>query len=199
MGLISGSIHKRTTQRLVAPIRVVVGLEPSKVHSITKALCDSFEPRRGILSSGEKFWILGSTVDDFFVAYGPPAKNQPNTVVVSWKARITGVVDGSGRTLVKFQLTNWKTRDKQLVFKSEFEGFRDRFLERLYVADPSMTDLDAAPVAPRRSVNAIAPVATQAPVGASPPPPPPPTAQPTAQPGSNLLPPPESGKQWWES
>ena len=112
MGLITGSFHKRTTQRLVAPIRVVVAVTPTQVKQAAKSICDSFEPRRGIMSNGEHLWIIGSSDQSFSVVYGPPAKNEPNTVVRSWKADVTSTVDGS-HTLVQLEMTNWKTKDKK--------------------------------------------------------------------------------------
>ena len=145
MGLISKSIHKRTTNRLVAPTRVVTTLSSAQIASIARSVCEAFEPRRGILSKGERMWFSTSGDDRFVVFYGPPAKSEPDKVTPIWRFDISIVADPSepGRRVAALELMTWKTRDGSLVNKAEFEATREMVLDGIRSTDRTARVLDA--------------------------------------------------------
>ena len=104
------AVHKRTTQKLVAPIRVVLNGTAVQVRQAAQQqVFDPYEPRRGLLSSGEKLWLHGADANAFSVVYGSPVKKEPNTVVRSWKVDIKVRPDETA-TMVDFEMVAWRKR-----------------------------------------------------------------------------------------
>ena len=116
------AVHKRTTQKLVAPIRVVLNGTAVQVRQAAQQqVFDPYEPRRGLLSSGERLWLHGDDANAFSVVYGPPVKKEPNTVVRSWEVDIKVRPDETD-TMVDFEMVAWKNAGQEVGIQEQLRG-----------------------------------------------------------------------------
>ena len=138
MGIISKQVHKRTTNKIVAPIRSVTRLSAEQVLVMVAQVVQKTKPTVRMFGADNRLWLVGAAPGPWTVYFGPPSPKDPTRVVPSWNAQVAITPASTGtESLVTIQLVEWKTKEGTLVDKKNYEAFRDNIHANLTAQDPS--------------------------------------------------------------
>lgn len=143
MGIVTKQFHKRTTNRLVAPVRWVTALDCDEVLAGVRAVLSQAPQRANIFGAPSRMWLAGSAPGPWTIYFGPPSRREPGKVSARWQAQLGVRSSSSGaETMVSLQLVRWRTQDGALVARRDWELLMDNIEADIFQRDRGCARID---------------------------------------------------------
>ena len=126
-----GFVNKALTKKLMEPHVIETALSPPEVLEQVRTFVASVPPQKYFMA-GEFSYRLVGVPGEWHVQYVQPHKKNPDQLGSAWTVTGRCASDGvAGSSRACIQLTQARTTDGKVDYRSAFVDFRDHFVRQL--------------------------------------------------------------------